>query len=198
MFTGIVQDRYPVISVRQTAGTFRIVVALPVVQRKGLKRGASVSVAGVCLTVAGIARGRVAFEVMGETLRKTTLGTLKSGNLVNVERSARIGDELGGHLVSGHVSGRARIASIVRKKNETVLRLHPETPSLLRYLFPKGFVALDGASLTVADVGRNFFTVHLIPETLRRTTFSLRRTGDVLNLEIDPLTRTIVDTVRRV
>jgi len=209
VFTGIVQGSCPVVRIEDRAGNRTLTVALPAGLRDGLAVGASVSVAGVCLTVTGFDRMGVTFDAIKETQERTTLGRLHQGDRVNVERSARAGDEIGGHEVSGHVDGTAEIAAVDREPGRHVLTFRAPR-QLLRYVFPKGFVALDGCSLTVVDVdraaaprddadsGAGTFTVHLIPETLRMTTFGEKRAGDRVNLEIERRTQAIVDTVRDV
>jgi riboflavin synthase len=199
MFTGIVKGAGVVRSVRDEGGVLRLSVALPPAAGGEIAIGASISIAGVCLTVVGRDGNDVAFDVVGETLRRTTLGTLSAGARVNVERAARFGDEVGGHLVAGHVRGTAEVVSRVEvgEACDLVLRTDRDT---LRYLFEKGFVALDGASLTVGlvDRGAGTFEVHLIPETLRATTFAALRAGDRVNVEVDALTLAVVETVERV
>lgn len=199
MFTGIVKGAGVVRSVREEGGVLRLSVALPAGATEGIAVGASIAVAGVCLTVVGRDGNDVAFDVVGETVHRTTLGTLSGGARVNVERAARFGDEIGGHLVAGHVRGTAEVVSRtpVGDACDLVLRTDPDT---LRTLFEKGFVALDGASLTVGRVDRGActFEVHLIPETLRATTFAARSVGDRVNVEVDALTQAVVETVERV
>lgn len=198
MFTGIVQGIGTVVSVDGSDPNFRShTVELPEHMAHGLQTGASVAHNGCCLTVTR-AEGRLAsFDLMGETLAKTNLGSLKAGDGVNLERAARFGDEIGGHLMSGHISAVCRIGRIERSgRNCTMYFSLPE--ALRPYVLPKGFVGLDGCSLTVGDsVGEGFF-VHLIPETLERTLFGRRSEGDAVNLEIDPQTQAVVDTVRHV
>ncbi|NBT37535.1 MAG: riboflavin synthase subunit alpha [Actinobacteria bacterium] len=196
MFTGIVKGLGTVVSVTDKPGLRTLVVELPAGYAEGLSTGASVAVDGCCLTAVHIERDRVSFDVMEETLRKTTAGGLVVDSRVNVERSFRVGDEVGGHLVSGHVTGTAEIVSIDRPDNNHVLTFRVPT-EWMKYVLPKGFVALDGCSLTIVDVDRaeNTFTVWLIPETLRLTTFGLKSVGDKVNLEIDSRTQAIVETV---
>ena len=163
----------------------------------GLQLGASVAVNGCCLTAAALDGSRARFDLIRETLETTNLGDLRPGFLVNVERSLKVGDELGGHLLSGHVAATVPVVDISADVGHR--RLTVEIPAFwLRYLSLKGFVALNGASLTVADLDRENSTiaVSLIPETLARTTFGDTATGDRLNLEVDPQTQAIVDTVR--
>jgi riboflavin synthase len=196
MFTGIVQGCVEVIDVTGSASSARIQVNLGDDLVVGLKKGASVSIDGVCLTAASIAGSVVAFDVIEETLRLTTLCRLKTGCRVNVERSYKVGDEIGGHQVSGHVHGTAQLVRVEEtQENHIVYFTCPS--QLMKYVFPKGFISLDGTSLTVVDIDRELtsITVHLIPETLRLTTFRFKREGDFVNIEVDQQTRTIVDTV---
>ena len=198
MFTGIVQGMGRVVSVEQPAADFRThTVELPEDMAGGLQTGASVAHNGCCLTVTE-ANGRTArFDLMAETLDKTNLGRLKTGDLVNLERAARFGDEIGGHLMSGHITATTEILRIERTEHNTTM--HFALPAALKpYILPKGFVGLDGCSLTIGSVGEDSFCVHLIPETLRRTLFGTRQAGDTVNLEIDPQTQAVVDTVGRI
>ena len=187
-----------VVSVEQPAADFRThTVELPGDMAGGLQTGASVAHNGCCLTVTE-ADGRTArFDLMAETLDKTNLGRLKAGDLVNLERAARFGDEIGGHLMSGHITATTEILLIERTEHNTTM--HFALPAALKpYILPKGFVGLDGCSLTIGSVGEDSFCVHLIPETLRRTLFGTRQAGDTVNLEIDPQTQAVVDTVGRI
>lgn len=195
MFSGIVQKKVPVTQVEQRPGLTRLGVELGSLA-EGLMRGASVSISGACLTATDIENGHVSFDLMGETLAKTTLGAIKTGDRVNVERSLRVGDEIGGHRVSGHVTGKATIAKIEQPPNNWIVTLQCD-PAWMAYILSKGFIALDGCSLTVVDVGTDWFTVHLIPETLRITTFGEKAVGDRVNLELDPETQAIVESVKR-
>lgn len=195
MFSGIVQKKSRVIGVETQPGLTRLTLDLGELAH-GLTRGASVSVSGTCLTATEIEGEAVSFDVMEETLEKTTLGELQADSLVNLERSLRVGDEIGGHRVSGHVTGTATITKIEQPPNNWIVTLEGE-PDWMAYILPKGFIALDGCSLTVVDVGPNWFTVHLIPETLKVTTFGDKRIGDNVNLELDPETQAIVESVQR-
>lgn len=180
MFTGIVQELSEVISFEKGRLTLRFSKEL----LTGLKKGASVSIDGVCLTVVEIKKNQVSFECIEETLTLTTLFLLRKGDRVNCERSLKYGDEVGGHFVTGHVMGRA----LLKEKEKNIFTL--ETP-LAKKLLPKGYVALDGTSLTVVDVDpqKEIFTVHLIPETLRMTTFGFKKKGSFFNVEIDLTTQ---------
>lgn len=162
----------------------------------GLEIGASVAHNGCCLTVTRIEKNSVFFDLIDETLKVTNLGQLQVGERVNIERAARIGDEIGGHLMSGHVHGVCKITAIERAPDNVAMWF--EVPSTWQhYLMPKGYIALDGVSLTVGTIQNNRFCVHLIPETLQRTVFGIRKVGDRINFEIDPQTQAIVDTVTR-
>ena len=198
MFTGIVQGMGRVVSVEQPAADFRThTVELPGDMAGGLQTGASVAHNGCCLTVTETDGRTARFDLMAETLDKTNLGRLKAGDLVNLERAARFGDEIGGHLMSGHITATTEILRIERTEHNTTM--HFALPAALKpYILPKGFVGLDGCSLTIGGVGEDSFCVHLIPETLRRTLFGTRQAGDTVNLEIDPQTQAIVDTVGRI
>lgn len=198
MFTGIVQGLKAVVSREATSAGERLRLLLGELAA-GVELGASVAVNGTCLTVAAVEDGVVAFDVIPETLALTNLGDLSVGTLVNVERSYRVGDEVGGHVVSGHVSGVAQVAS--RQSNAKGERVWLTVPSeTLPALMHKGFVALDGASLTISDVDRELggIEVSLIPETLERTTFGRLAVGDRVNLEVDAQTAAVVETVRSV
>lgn len=197
MFTGIVQGLGKLIKVHRPSSTFHTyIVELPQEAAENLQRGASVANNGCCLTITEIEGNCVSFDLMVETLAKTNLGLLKEGNCVNIERAARFGDEIGGHLMSGHIMTTVRIVEIEQDGfNRTVWF---ELPTALSpYILTKGFVGLDGCSLTVGEVGKTRFCVHLIPETLERTLFGSRQTGDQVNIEIDPNTQATVDTVER-
>ena len=198
MFTGIVQGMGRVVSVEQPAADFRThTVELPEDMAGDLQTGASVAHNGCCLTVTETDGRTARFDLMAETLDKTNLGRLKAGDLVNLERAARFGDEIGGHLMSGHITATTEILLIERTEHNTTM--HFALPAALKpYILPKGFVGLDGCSLTIGSVGEDSFCVHLIPETLRRTLFGTRQAGDTVNLEIDPQTQAVVDTVGRI
>lgn len=199
MFTGIVQGRGTVLAVEPDGRRVRLRVALPERARAPIEVGASVALAGVCLTFVEGDPSDAAFDVIDETLRLTTLGGLAVGDSVNVERAARMSDEIGGHLLSGHISGLASVVS--RDEGETHLSLGLRIePALVPYVLPKGYIGLDGCSLTVGETvnAHGEFSVHLIPETLRVTTLGTLRPGDQMNVELDAMTRAVVDTVERV
>lgn len=200
MFTGIVQGIAQVAQITDRSGLRTLRLEFPAGFDAGLQVGASVSVDGTCLTVSALHERAADFDAMQQTLSLTTLGALKEGSAVNVERAAKEGAEVGGHVLSGHIDFRATIASIRQPENNRVLRIAVPAP-WMRYVFAKGYIAVDGASLTVAEAQREagdagWFEVWLIPETLRMTTFANKREGDALNIEIERQTQVIVDTVR--
>lgn len=196
MFTGIVQGVAIVDEISAVPGLNSFSIRFPVDQVHNVTTGASVSIDGTCLTVTRQEGQNLYFDAMQETLRLTTLGKLEPGGRVNFERAARIGDEIGGHLLSGHVHTTADIVAIDRPENNCTIEF--EVPQAwARYIFPKGYIAINGASLTIGDVTENRFNVHLIPETLRATTFADMTVGGRVNIEIDSQTQTIVDTLAR-
>lgn len=199
MFSGIVKGLVEVNDVEKKRGLTTFSVTAQKNIFSVIKTGASVSIDGVCLTASKIDRQKIFFDVMQETLDKTTLKYLEKNQLVNIERSIKAGDEIGGHIVSGHVHGEAEIVKVEEAENNKK-NVFKCDKNLIKYIFPKGFIALDGVSLTVVDVDKKqgTFTVCLIPETLKLTTFGFKNMGDFVNLEIDQQTRTIVDTVEAV
>lgn len=195
MFTGIVQGMAQITAIEKKQQALRMEIDLGQLGQD-VQLGASVAVAGVCLTASAIQDKRICFDVIGETLDKTAISMWRVGDLVNIERSARFGDEIGGHVVSGHVSDTVTIDAIEKPGDNVILRFRCD-PQWMSFIFAKGFIALDGCSLTIVDVGDDWFTVHLIPETLRRTTFGLKQIGDRVHLEIDAMTKAVVETVQR-
>ncbi|WP_445157355.1 riboflavin synthase subunit alpha [Halomonas sp. E14] len=203
MFTGIVQGTAVIVAIEEAEAFRTHIVELPEALREGLALGASVAHNGVCLTVTRIEREQVSFDLMRETLRVTNLGAVQVGDRVNIERAARFGDEIGGHAMSGHVMAMAELVELDEAPNNR--RLWFEVPHALgRFLFDKGYVGVDGISLTIGQARRANaehgprFCVDLIPETLARTTLVDRIPGDRVNIEIDPQTQAIVETVERV
>ncbi len=164
----------------------------------GLETGASVAHNGCCLTVTEIKGNQVSFDLMKETLRITNLGELQPGDWVNVERAAKFSDEIGGHLMSGHIMTTAEIAKILTSENNRQIWFKVQDKQLMKYILYKGFIGIDGISLTVGEVTPTRFCVHLIPETLERTTLGKKKLGERVNIEIDPQTQAVVDTVERV
>lgn len=198
MFTGIVQAVATVAALSDRPGLRSFTLQFPPGFLAGQEIGASVACDGTCLTVVRHHDGdRADFDVMQQSLALTTLGTLQVGSRLNVERAARDGVEIGGHPLSGHIDVQATLVEVRHPENNHVLRIQVP-PQWMRYIFPKGYIAINGASLTIAEVDRTAgcFEVWLIPETLRQTTFGDKRPGDALNIEIERQTQVMVDTVR--
>jgi len=195
MYTGIVSGTAPVIAVADGGGIRTLTIDLDGFS-DGLQIGASVALDGVCMTVVSMAGTEVRFDAIEETLGRTTLGMATQGHMVNVERSLRMGDELGGHILSGHVMMTAKI--IGRVERGEGLDLVIENPLEARpYILEKGFIAIDGMSLTIGETSDEGFALHIIPETLRVTTIGEKEVGDNVNLEIDSRTQAVVETVMR-
>lgn len=197
MFTGIVQAIAPIHSVIEKTDFKTHVIKMPQELLTDLEIGASVAHNGVCLTVTQINRDLVSFDLMTETLRITNLGSLREGDYVNIERAMRMGTEIGGHILSGHIYCTAKVVQIVPSENNLQIRFELPQTDVMKYILHKGFIAVDGISLTVGEVNGRQFSVNLIPETLQRTLIGKRRVGDLVNIEIDPQTQAIVDTVER-
>lgn len=198
MFTGIVQGMAKLVSLECKTNLSTFGINLPAAVREGLQVGASVAMNGVCLTVVRWDDQAVYFDAMIETLRLTNLGALQQGDVVNFERAARFQDEIGGHLMSGHIIDQVQLTAR-QELDEENLRLEFTVPEQwMKYIFAKGYIGLNGCSLTVGEVEENRFSVYLIPETRRATTFGAMPEGTQVNLEIDPQTQVIVDTVERV
>ncbi len=195
MFTGIVQATGIVRTVRQHAAGARLVVDAPDLRRP-LADGCSICVNGVCLTVVRSDDTLIEFDVVPETLNRSNLGAIAVGGAVNLEPSLCVGDALDGHMVQGHVDGTARVMRIRTAGPERLWTFAPQQ-GLMPFIIPKGSVALDGVSLTIADVEHDGFTVALIPTTLSRTTLGRLKVGDRVNVETDILARTVVATLAR-
>ena len=199
MYTGIIQGMVPVRAITWEESMLHFSLHMPAELVDGLITGASVSVNGVCLTVTEISGCEISFDAVSETLALSNLDKLTIGTLVNIERSARYDAEIGGHILSGHIVGTARI-QVVNKSPGNYRMTFSGDSQWLKYLFLKGFLAINGASFTVAelDMEAGIFSVNLIPETLLRTNFFLLEEGDEVNIEVDSQTRVIVDTVERI
>ena len=194
MFTGIVAASCEVVATEQGEEVRSIVVDLSDYD-DDLEIGASVAIDGVCMTVVSSIDGHVRFEAIPETLERTTVGLLKQGSRVNIERSLRMGDELGGHILSGHIMSTARILQRTQK-GEGIDLLIEHQADTKPYILEKGYVAVDGMSLTVGEVQSEGFNLHIIPETLRITTIGAKTEGDLVNIEVDSRTQAVVDTIR--
>lgn len=187
MFTGLIQDIGTVVSLSPQNGGKRIGIETQM-DLSGVPLGASIACSGVCMTVVEKNENRFFIEASPETLRKTIIENWATGTKVNLEPSLRLGDELGGHFVFGHVDGRAVVKSIRPEGNSTVIDLQ-SPDELRRFLAPKGSVALDGVSLTVNEVRGDVFSVAIIPHTWSHTTLRFLKAGESVNIEIDMLAR---------
>ena len=194
MFTGLVASTGTVRAVEPDGDGARIAVATQLAGE--LAAGDSIAVNGVCLTAVDPSSTGFRADVMAETLRRSSLGPLAEGDAVNLELPLRAGDRLGGHVVQGHVDGTGTVAELRDEGFARLVRIDCE-PSLLRYVVEKGSIAVDGVSLTVADLDERSFTVSLIPETLERTTLGLASPGRVVNLEVDVLAKYVEKLVAR-
>ena len=197
MFTGIVSGQGYIHKVKNNVDYASITIKAPAGFSKNLKRGASVAVNGVCLTAKKGATDLLEFDVITETLEKTNFKLLSKGNKVNLERSMKSDTEIGGHLVSGHIHGVGIIKSINDRGQTKDLRIQPPA-SLMEYLFYKGYVGLNGCSLTIGKVFKSSFNIHLIPETIKVTNFQKMKKGDLINIEIDQTTINTVETIKKI
>ncbi|MBV9278319.1 MAG: riboflavin synthase [Candidatus Eremiobacteraeota bacterium] len=194
MFSGLIEHRGTVArSETLPNGGMTLFISAPEIV-SSIEPKDSICVNGVCLTAADVNRDAIRFDVVPETLARSTLGGLQKGERINLELALRVGDRIGGHFVYGHVDGTARI--VERRDEGQGARLVVERPSqIARFICNKGFIALDGVSFTVAAVAPAQFEVVVIPETLRRTTLGERQTGELLNVEVDPLARYAIAAV---
>ncbi len=193
MFTGIVQGTGTIISIDKKSTSSTLSIDLGQLSSH-LSLGSSVSIDGVCMTVTSQKDTIVFFDAIQETLSRTTLGQTVEGDIVNLERALKMGDELGGHLLSGHIMCTSSVVS--RKNNGEGVDLEISVNDELKpYIMEKGYIAIDGISLTIGKVNKNTFNLHLIPETLERTTINSKIEGSLVNIEIDSITQAVVSTV---
>jgi riboflavin synthase len=194
MFTGLVEQKGTVRSIERNGAGARIGVDAPLASE--LAQGDSVAVNGVCLTAVEATGGGFRADVMAETLRRSSLGPLAAGDEVNLELPLRAGDRMGGHLMQGHVDGTGTVELTEPEGFARVVRIACG-PEVLAYVVEKGSIAVDGVSLTVADVDNEGFSVSLIPETLERTTLGAAAAGRVVNLEVDVLAKYVEKLLAR-
>jgi riboflavin synthase len=197
MFTGIVSGKGYVQKIIKSKDYISLIIKAPKGFSKNLIKGASVSVNGVCLTVKKGKTDILEFDVIEETLQKTNLKNLSKSSKVNLERSMTAKTEIGGHLVSGHIHGTGEVLKVINRQATKDLQIKIPT-SLREYFFYKGYVALNGCSLTIGKVLKTSFYIHLIPETVSVTTFKDIKQGDLINIEVEQATINTVETVKRV
>ena len=197
MFTGIVSGKGHVQKIIKSKDYVSLIIKAPKGFSKNLTKGASVSVNGVCLTIKKGKTDILEFDVIEETLQKTNLKDISKSSKVNLERSMTAKTEIGGHLVSGHIHGTGEVLKVVNRQTTKDLQIKIPT-SLREYFFYKGYVALNGCSLTIGKVLKTSFYIHLIPETVSVTTFKDIKKGDLINIEIEQATINTVETVKRV
>ena len=195
MFTGIVAGTVPIVKIEEKDFIRTFTVNLDGYS-DNLEIGASVALDGVCMTVVSIDNNLVKFDAIEETLTRTTLGSLSVDSSVNIERSLKMGDELGGHIISGHVLISAKIIQI-KDRGEGIDILVENPYDVRHYILEKGYISIDGMSLTIGNVSKDSFALHIIPETLRVTTIGEKKVGDFVNIEIDSRTQAVVDTIRK-
>ncbi|MCV2525877.1 MAG: riboflavin synthase subunit alpha [Candidatus Lightella neohaematopini] len=196
MFTGIIQLSTPIVYINKKDNFLTLSIKLPKNLLKNLVTGSSVSINGCCLTVTIINNNIISFDVIRETLYCTNLKFLKIGDIVNVERSMHINKEIGGHLISGHIHGIAKIINIINLNNNKIIWFNIKE-KLIKFILPKGFISIDGISLTIGKVINNNFCVYLIPETLKCTNLKSKKLFDFVNIEIDYQTKIIISTVEK-
>jgi riboflavin synthase len=198
MFTGIIDGTGTIKSItgskRTSNSDRRIRLELGRVGR-GLKIGDSVSVNGTCLTVIILKKSAAEFEIVKETIDRTTLGSLKDGDSVNIERSLKLSDRFEGHIVLGHVDGVGEISDVIKFPVEIKMWIRVKGKEMMKYIVPKGSVTVDGISLTVVDVGKYEFSVALVPHTVSKTTIGTKVRGDKVNLEFDILRKYIANLI---
>ena len=196
MFSGIVSHKAKIINVKRHNDYVGLVIKSPAGFNAKLKKGASISVNGVCLTSKDSGKNNLKFDVIEETLKKTNLNSVVKGDIVNLERSIKASTEIGGHLMSGHVHFTAKVKKIIEKDNTKDMNI--SLPGKYSdYVMQKGYIGINGCSLTIGKVLKNSFNIHLIPETLKITNLNNLNEGDELNIEIDQTTITIVNTVKK-
>ncbi len=198
MFTGIVQGIAPLIAIYENSHVRTHVIEMPTELLSELVLGASVAHNGCCLTVSELEGKYVSFHLINETIQLTNLGELIKGDLVNIERAVKYNHEIGGHIISGHITCTAVVDKIVSSQHNQQIWLRIPNEYLMKYIFYKGFISIDGISLTIGEIVNNQFCVHLIPVTLERTTLGRKCVGDRVNIEIDAQIHAVVDSVERV
>jgi len=190
VFTGIIEEAGSVVSV----SSGKLVIAASQVL-EGMQSGGSIAVNGICLTVTDFTDKTFSVDVMEETLKRTNLGRLNTGDRVNLERPLGLGGEIGGHLVQGHIDDTGRLASITRE-GEAMLMRFEASPEVMRYIVPKGFITVDGTSLTVVDKDDTSFSVSIVGYTRQHTTLADKKISDTVNLEVDIIGKYVAEFMK--
>lgn len=198
MFTGIIHTMITIIDIKKKQNLYTHFFKMPDEFILGLTIGASISYNGCCLTVTSINENIVSCDLIEETLYLTNLASFKVGDTVNLERAAILNTEIGGHLMSGHIICTAKIFEVISSENSHKIWFKLSNKTLMKYILYKGYIGVDGISLTIGEVKKNIFCVHLIPETISCTTLGKKNFRDTVNIEIDSNTQAIVDTVERI
>ena len=197
MFSGIVSHTSEIQDIKKKKDYWSLCIKLPSKFNSKLNKGASVSVNGVCLTYTGESKKYLTFDVINETLKITNLSKLRKGSVVNLERSLKFSSEIGGHLMSGHIQTTSQVIEIKKSKNTALIKFSISS-RFKDYINEKGYIGINGCSLTISKKNKANFCVNLIPETLAMTNLSKLRVGSLVNLELDQNTVTIVDTVKSI
>ncbi|WP_425619722.1 riboflavin synthase subunit alpha [Buchnera aphidicola] len=194
MFTGIVHGIATIIFIEKKKNIYTFTIKIPSCLSKNLKLGDSIACNGCCLTIREINNSYFICDVIKETLKTTNLGLLSVHDHINIERSVKLGDDISGHIISGHIMTTAKISNIFNVDNNYIIWLELTKQKFMKYLFYKGFICIDGISLTVSNITQNEFCVNIIPHTLFSTTIFKKTISSIMNIEIDFYTQTIVDT----
>ena len=197
MFSGIVSHTSEIQDIKKKKDYWNLCIKLPSKFNSKLSKGASVSVNGVCLTYTGESKKYLTFDVINETLKITNLSKLRKGSIVNLERSLKFSSEIGGHLMSGHIQTTSEVIEIKKSQNTALIKFSISS-RFKDYINEKGYVGINGCSLTISKKNKANFCVNLIPETLAMTNLNKLRVGSLVNLELDQNTVTIVDTVKSI
>ena len=190
MFTGIIKILGEVKNIKESREEGKaMILEVDIKDAEGLRVGDSIAINGACLTIVGLKDSIARFELVRETIDKTALGVLKKGDVVNVEKSLKVGDSIDGHFVLGHVDGIAEIVEKRKEEDQTMMYFKVRDKELMKYIARKGSIAVDGISLTIVDVNDDTFSIALIPHTLANTTLGFKDKGDLVNIEVDVLSR---------
>ncbi|OQM34397.1 riboflavin synthase subunit alpha [bacterium endosymbiont of Pedicinus badii] len=197
MFTGIIQETAKILEIKKQKYFYTHTICLSEKLLSGLKVGSSISYNGCCLTVTKILKNLVDFEIIRETLEKTNLKFLKINEVVNIERSLKISEEINGHIVYGHIMGKAKIIKIISRGIGKKIWFLLEKEKLNKYIIEQGSISIDGISLTISDKKNDSFAINFIPETIRSTNIKYRSILDIVNVEFDVFAKFVVDSVKR-